>query len=111
MHEQETFDAMVWHLRRQGTRCVNSMGDPVYRNTTGKMCAVGFLIPDSDYYKRMEGNSTIGDFVRDVLLKYGHNPKLCAQMQDIHDEADVKQWEREFRSVAKEFNLTYTPPA
>lgn len=111
MHEQETFDAMVWHLRRQGQKSVNRVGDCLYRGPDGLMCAVGFLIPDAKYRRKLEGQSVEDGDVSNILAKYGHNLDLCYRMQAIHDVEDVIYWESMFLDVAKEFNLTYTPPA
>jgi hypothetical protein len=37
--------------------------------------------------------------------------KLIAALQDVHDYADVSDWEGQLRQVAANFNLTYNPPS
>lgn len=110
MHEQETFDAMVWHLRRQNQKSMDQYGQCRYRGPSGLMCAVGFLIPDSDYCGKMEHKSALAWPVNDTLRQYRHNLDLCRRMQLIHDKIDLSEWERGFKDVAQEFNLKYTPP-
>jgi len=114
-HMQETFDAMVWHLRRQGRKAggIDDYDKKFrcrYRAPDGAMCAIGYLIPDKDYRSEFEGTPAVGDEVSLVLEKYGHDVNLCGQMQVVHDNYEPHQWEGEFARVAKEFGLTYTPP-
>lgn len=110
-HMQETFDAMVWHMRKQGRRSVakNKYGTLRcrYRTSNGDMCPVGYLIPDDEYLSCFEGKGVTFDPIFSVLTKYGHNISLCVSMQIVHDQHEPKEWEREFAKVAKNYGLKY----
>lgn len=109
-HMQETFDAMVWHLRRQKQKSMLRNGLCVYRSPNGLMCAVGFLIPDEDYRRSMESEICDAFPIADVLRKYGHDLPLCRAMQRMHDQYLPKEWEGQFKRIAACFHLKYTPP-
>lgn len=110
MTHQETYDKVVTHLRRQGTRSLNTQGRCMYRNGAGLQCAAGCLIPDKDYYESMEGNNCSHEqsLVTHILLKEGHDPKFVQELQEIHDWANVDNWEEEFFAIAEKWNLVYT---
>jgi len=114
--QQETFDIIVAHLRRQGCRAgVKSDYGNIrccYRTPDGLKCAVGILIPDDRYEPDMEGlvlrdNRKLKALVVDEL---GHSLYLCDRMQMNHDGDAVDNWEAGFRGVAHDFDLIYTPP-
>ena len=56
MTDQEAFDKMVRHLQSQNWKQAtkDEFGGCAYRGDNGKMCAVGCLIPDSEYIKSIE---------------------------------------------------------
>ena len=57
MTEQEIFDKVVLHLYQQGEPSITHGGRCRYR-LSGKMCAIGCLIPDDMYSESMEGGVT-----------------------------------------------------
>jgi hypothetical protein len=58
MTEQEIFDTVVRHLKKQGRLAKEVLsGDCFYRAPNGDKCAVGCLISDDEYSPEMEGNS------------------------------------------------------
>ncbi len=111
MTPQEIFDKVVNHLRAQGAK--SEMDSPVdgpicaYRGEGGLMCAVGCLIPDSDYRSGMENISA-----QHLALFRAWSPSdrdLLRDLQHVHDSSSVCDWEEELDRVAALNNLTYTP--
>ena len=110
--EQEAFDRMVNHLRKQGKKSVHEITRTcLYRHPDGLKCAVGALIPDELYKPDFE-TRTASDvfklsthlnslFVHDIYL-------LLDRMQEIHDFAEPHHWEERFKEVAEEYYLRYT---
>ena len=114
LSNQEAFNIMVRHLRRQdcASILVNGLGLCAYRGIKGRMCAVGALIPNNIYLDIMEKNP-IGDLLKDTnfteLQEFFSelNVSLLMRMQKIHDRADVSHWTEAFAEVAIEYNLTF----
>ena len=132
MTEQEIFDSVLAHLRKQGRASVNGQGKCAYRGEGGTSCAVGCLIPDELYDSRIENwtvESILGlrangagarenEAYREVLARIaGHlgqeNEYLLATLQEAHDhklaKSDLPDWERTMKRVAGYFGLVYTP--
>lgn len=121
LNDQEIFDKVVAHLRKQGKPSAAYIGFPykscLYRGPEGAMCAVGCLIPDDMYDESMEGNDlySLPDDVLDYLGE--HNLHLLDGLQAAHDmwaEQDTSNMhvlESRLKGVARFFNLNYTPPA
>lgn len=117
---QEIFDKVVNHLRKQNAKSVDPVTNTcLYRGPNGMKCAVGCIIPDKDYLPEMEGktckysdiHSEKDGIVGRYLYKNNLPFNLLYELQLIHDEADVKYWEEEFRVLALEKGLNYTYPA
>lgn len=112
-NNQRTFDLVVNHLRKQGKRSMRRDSEGrlwcAYRADDGSKCAVGVLIPDSDYLPSFEGHGAQYTPIYDILEKNGHFFGVCFDMQVIHDGVDPENWEEEFEKIAKMYNLTYTP--
>lgn len=110
MNNQEAFDIMVKHLRKQGRRC---MADKkcLYRGPDGMKCAVGALIPDSHYDPEMESGGAAEDIAGNYRIPEwdGIETALLSNMQDVHDSFDPSDWERKFAAVAADFGLTVPP--
>jgi hypothetical protein len=109
MTDQEIFDKVITHLRKQGKASENGDGC-WYRTTDGKSCAVGCLIQDSDYNESMEGLR-----LRGLLEKFPNNPSiskmtahqdLLGRLQHIHDTYSTDRWEDEWEFVAQYKHLT-----
>ena len=110
---QAVFDKVVAHLRQQGEQSLGPDGACMYRGTEGRMCAVGCLIPDSEYSEGMEGRPVdalklFRDWSGDVI-------SLLGRLQNAHDRClgvlPEARWEDRFRSIAADFGLVYTAPA
>lgn len=117
---QETFDKVVLNLRRQGRRSADD-NHCVYRAPNGDRCAAGWLIPDSDYEPGMEGETVLdGDDlsrVGSLIKKLGHDVRLVARLQTIHDlcpkdsNGSLPLWEEKWRFLARRMGLVYTDAA
>lgn len=107
---QETFDAVVAHARRQKCKSIGLDGGCEYRAPNGRQCFVGALIPDEMYSPHMERKEATATEVCVVLNKLGHDVGFARRLQQVHDMLPPDEWEQEFRLVAFEFQLRYTPP-
>lgn len=114
--EQQLYDIIVAHLRKQHARSQNPSGSTcLYRSPDNLKCAVGALIPDEVYDPEMESSlHTLiyykGNFLPEALrLEFSANFDLLERMQEIHDKTNVDDWEDAFKKVAKRFGLQYTP--
>ena len=107
MTNQEAFDKMVAHLRKQGRKAQEN-GTCRYRTKNGLMCAVGCLLTDDEYKRGMEGMG-----VEHMQRLYGVlqdlDPPLLAEMQDTHDAYDLTEWEERFARTATTYGLVYAP--
>ncbi len=109
MNNQEVFDIVVRHLRKQNAASVVSEPGSAcaYRGTEGRKCAVGILIPDEIYHPYMEEKSI--EYVMAAnpeTKKWECDMCLLSELMTIHDSYPVNRWEQEFRSVANAYNLT-----
>jgi hypothetical protein len=110
MGQQETFDTVVSHLRRQNAKAVGNYGLCVYRSTNGRKCAVGCLIPDDKYSPSLEGHSLEVEFqneLKAILAEEGHDLDLVRQLQVIHDRVFIHHWETEFEKLGRSRRLQY----
>ena len=109
---QQVSDEMAAKLIAQGKPCVTSNGDScAYTDGKGNHCAIGWLLPDSDYIKDyMETITTmVANFSNEKLgsnasfLK--EHVKELSQLQMLHDY-DIK-YSREIHqeSIQERFNL------
>lgn len=107
---QETFDIVARHLLTQGVRSVDAAaGGEVlcrYRSSLGLKCAVGVLIPDDLYTPSMESNPVVDDPVRSVIDGLGHDLSLCEELQELHDDVPVCEWDDALRKLAHDWNLS-----
>ena len=108
MTNQEAFETMVRHLRKQGEKSVNAKGTCVYRGPKALRCAVGCLIPDDQYKRSFEGE-TAECIAKKVPALSDIEPGILSEMQSIHDDCDVSQWEEGFKGVARYCKLTLPP--
>ena len=121
MTEQEIYDTIIIHLRKQGHKSL--LDKPVvmfgrrlavtcaYRGKDGDKCAAGILIPDLDYTSKMEGIAW-RDIVRWLsnASEVREHASLIVDLQQIHDNYEIEGWEEAFKNLATVRQLTYTPP-
>jgi hypothetical protein len=121
--QQQTFDTVVNHLRKQRTKAESH--DPtgkrmtcMYRTPEGLRCAAGCLIPDDRYSPSLEFTVVGGtddpddrsNAVTRLLDDLGYDVNLVSDLQSIHDDKKVEQWEDEFIRVAEAYCLNYVQP-
>jgi hypothetical protein len=107
MNNQNAFNIMVQHLRKQGRKSVLP-DDPngcAYRGADGLKCAIGALISDKKYKKKYEGQSA------SMLAMFygmftGLDPYLLDDVQSIHDNYPVTEWESRLKGIAEDYELT-----
>lgn len=108
MTNQEAFEKMVIHLRKQGAKAtVNpeySGSSCMYRAPNGFRCAVGCLIPDDEYRPWFEGGG-VTKIVNDVPSLASVSMNLLVAMQAVHDNHEVSAWEAQFSEVAECYGL------
>jgi hypothetical protein len=120
---QETFDTVVAHLRRQGSKA--QARDPtsglitcLYRAPDGKRCAAGCLIPDNQYEPALElsavggiseNNKYCSNEVTLLIEELGHDIELVGALQSMHDNSEVADWETKLEQLATDFGLRYIP--
>jgi hypothetical protein len=110
LDKQTTFNQAVAHLRKQNRPSVNAKGVCAYRGVGGLKCPVGFLISDSLYDPSFENHKSVYWEIQNALIQSGHDPVLARELQVVHDHYQVCEWEEEFKDIADEFRLVYTPP-
>lgn len=96
MSHQKTFEIVAKHLLQQNARSTrhNKPGFCAYRGEGGYKCAVGVLIPDEEYSPRMEGGVCYRPLVKASLIKHGHDPEFCQELQLIHDTYLPSEWRK-----------------
>lgn len=112
MTEQQVFDHVVTHLRRQGCKATDGQ-KPFYRYGSLK-CAIGCLIPDDRYDALFEGRPADEPFVMATLSACGidNTPsmkELLLALQRTHDVQAVSDWETRFAYMATYHSLTVPP--
>lgn len=118
---QQIFDTVVNHLRAQGAKSValnedgstqmaGSVAFCLYRSADGKRkCAAGAVITDEEYLPEMEGNVITAVMDRYKLTHLFPHRELLAGLQQVHDFRSVEEWEENFKLVADQMGLIYTP--
>lgn len=119
---QEVFDHVVRHLGElrvlgQKSAFTDSMGEPTtcrYRNGAGLACAVGCLIPDElytpviedrDAFDAMRCGQLEGWFI-DEEKGEQHLTELLLDVQKLHDDARLDEWDDGLRRVASTHGLS-----
>lgn len=106
--EQQVFDFVVEHLRRQGEQS-NLEHGCAYRgvNDNGRtlMCAAGCLIADDQYTVQMDSmdDTTWSALVDEGLVPDVHE-SLIRSLQVVHD-SKRSSWEEGFVNIAAKYNL------
>ena len=94
---QQVFDYVVSHLITQGKQSVidtSTYDGCAYRGNGGTSCAVGCLIPESEYHSNLESLSVEDILDEDLvptLKKLSNIPsmsKLLSDLQRFHDDPD-----------------------
>ncbi len=111
---QQVADKIAKHLKRQKKCCFNG-ARCLYRieDSRGKLinaCAVGCLIPKSEYSSDIEGRRVEDDKVSALMKKLNLYPFLSflKEAQFIHDG----EWEnrnKAFETLCRQYKLQYNP--
>lgn len=91
MDLQETFDAVVTHLHRQGRRAVDeTSGHCYYLAPDGSRCAVGALIPDGHPGQHVLGGveDLLDEFpdLRERIAPTWNHVAMLVGLQLVHDD-------------------------
>lgn len=112
MQAQTIFNRVVKHLRAQGKKSLAKMPAMgigcAYRGRGGLKCAVGCLIKDSEYSKKMENFAVSSLFEAHPPLakRLGEdNIPLLEDLQSVHDRVDTQSWDAEFVRIAARYDL------
>jgi len=118
MTMQEIFTKVAKHLLGQNEKAEVPAGCR-YRMKIGKRtlrCAIGCLIPDEIYDRKMEG-AGIGTLLAfpgmEELFGIGPGGKndqkkmhvFLYDLQEVHDEAPISQWKKELERQADHYDL------
>jgi hypothetical protein len=122
MTDQEMFDTVVAHARKQGCKAMNGYTCS-YRTSYGAKCFIGALIPDDKYKEEFEAiglcmlredegheKNAKAKAITDAAGIKKEQYEFAIALQNIHDAFDVEQWETQFKQLAAQYKLTYTPP-
>lgn len=107
MTNQEVFDKVVTHLRKQGCKSfhhIQNGGGCAYRGSHDMKCAAGCLIPDEKYGIELEGKDWRD--ISHLFPEYLGSHRLISDLQKIHDSYAVGDWESAFKKTAEIYELT-----
>ena len=121
MSNQEVFNKVLAHLRKQGHAAMDDESTCVYRAPNGTSCAVGCLLPDNLYDPRIEGRSVdalvstrASDFPATAAFLERFDIDMLTDLQMAHDgrlaDRGISAWEQRMAGIAKQYGLVYTPP-
>jgi hypothetical protein len=107
MNPQRTFDRVAKHLLKQGCKSHHPMKGCLYRGPRKTMCAIGCLITDREYDKKME-NKCVSSLLKyfPKLHRFAKVESLLDYLQSVHDKNEPENWKEELRGVARRFNLS-----
>jgi hypothetical protein len=102
VNEQLAFDTVAKHLLAQKEQCTDDHGGCRYRNEKGQKCAIGCLIPDSQYRPELEGEKISCTSVQAAIGPefQAASLELMGNLQEIHDDYDPSEWRVALRGVA-----------
>jgi hypothetical protein len=107
--KQEIYDMVRDHLMNQQERSITSLEfgftTCAYRSKNRKMCAIGCLIPDRLYNKKLEGSGYY-DLPNQIRRFLGfNNARLLDSLQMIHDTQSVSDWAESLYELAEKHGL------
>lgn len=106
---QEVFDWVVFNLRQQGAKSIKN-GVCRYRGPNGLKCAAGWCIGDDEYDPRWDSDE--GKNWRAISRDndiHAHK-QLIFNLQDVHDEYPVQEWENAWARAANRHGISYSLP-
>lgn len=120
MTNQEVFNKVLAHLRKQGHAAMDDASTCVYRGPNSTSCAVGCLLPDNLYDPRIEGkcvnelvSTMASDFPAIAAFLERFDIDLLTDLQMAHDgrlaDRGISAWEPRMAGIAEQYGLVYTP--
>lgn len=126
--KQKIFNKVATHLLKQNEKALNCHDACQYRGDGGTSCALGCLIPDDLYAKRLEGHSIRGSVLDDFDSKFldeedipdpefkkivyratgaksVHDFVFLACLQSLHDNDEPNEWADELKGLARRYKL------
>lgn len=115
MTNQEIYTKVRRHLLKQNAKAMNTGKDKapvcVYLADDGKKCAVGCLIPDTNYDANLESKGVTNpsvaraaglEFTSAIFWGWASGPQidLARRLQRVHDLCPVESWRRELDNIA-----------
>lgn len=115
MTKQQVFNKVAKHLLRQQRKAVNGVSC-VLRDEDGNRCAIGCLIPKK-YVDRGTVDNEMGTEALAALPKTSAlrkaigvdipgRMKFLAELQEIHDDYSVSDWDEELHELAAKNHLS-----
>jgi hypothetical protein len=104
--EQAIFNVVRDHLLAQ--KCQSAIGNMCqYKGPNGRQCAVGVLMTAEFYTPKYEGSS-VGELPEEAIAYLGgwDMVPLLRDLQEIHDNGKVRDWQRLLEVVAGKHGLT-----
>lgn len=89
---REAFDIVKKHLLCQGKKSRAPNGSCKYRGPDGLKCAVGVLIPDSEYVPGFDNATTLDEVRRRCPSLRGLDYDFLLSVQRLHDNENVETW-------------------
>jgi hypothetical protein len=97
----QIFNKVSKHLLKQNAKSMSDGDNCQYRSDEGLSCAVGCLMTDDMYDYSLEGEAVSSDQVVDAIApilgvqasKIEVKLDLLGELQRIHDDFDVVEWE------------------
>lgn len=109
MTNQELYTKVRKHLLTQMERShifMTVKGETcLYRGPRGLKCAIGCLIPDTNYTPALESRLAGDTKIIEAAGLNPNNVQLAVCLQRVHDSLHVSRWEKRLNEIAKEFQL------
>ena len=116
LNYQEIFNQVSAHLLTQNAKALTREGQEcLYRDSEGRMCAIGCLIPPHLYTRDLEGMSVMS---AEILTALGLNSdsvrsadvEFLHELQTIHDYATtILTWPAQLAELAPRYGLSIPP--
>jgi len=106
---QELFDTVATHLIKQGKKSFSKeTGYCLYRGPDGMKCAIGCLIPDSDYSIHFECNDlrqllNSGKLPKNLVEEFTYCKSMLEELQRLHDNEEPNVWKKRLADIAKRY--------
>ncbi len=107
MTNQEILDKVANHLLTQNEKAYDdSTHSCSYLDSEGRKCAVGCLIPDDQYSKKLEGAIIVSNpKLKALPCMQGLDIDFLRALQLIHDNSVIGVWRSRLEDLANQNNL------